>query len=531
MDSEEERIAEAELNHDDLNERGLLSLDGCASNLGLTDELSGKSSAKRKRIAAEQLEVLEEVFRTTHHPSLILRNRIAARLDLSLRSVQIWFQNRRAKAKKNGPQDPYEKESTLLNGTPQLSSPLSLGSRGYKEGDHSRLIEMLTSDESPNKRAKLQQELLRELEKEKQKKDANAKKALQSSSSSPNMTRGEKRERGRLKDKDKTSYSSSNIVSRSAQTNQLSLSVTSTVINYNAPPPSSLPLQYPPLNPNPSGQQSMNNNFHPHPHHNNNNSHNMSSEEQFRQAQLDALQNHIRFDGPTSPLNFSSNTTENEFSVDSFYNSYGEPSSSYSASRPQSQRDYHASEQHYSNPNIQSQHANHMVVNPHPNASVMSYPQYSASGHQPQSYSHTPYSHPHPLHSHNSHLPHNSHNSHLPHHPQILQPSPQSYTSYTPVKEEPADQQASHGHQQPQHLVLTSNPPVKDATETRSATPSSNPVYLMVKNEPFDSSSSSGGLTTQLSHPSSAVMDPSPLTYAPLNYSVPVNSSPFLESN
>ncbi|KAF2069648.1 hypothetical protein CYY_009033 [Polysphondylium violaceum] len=54
---------------------------------------------KRKRISPEQLRILEKIFVTHQHPTLNLRKQLAIELSMTPRSVQIWFQNRRAKAR------------------------------------------------------------------------------------------------------------------------------------------------------------------------------------------------------------------------------------------------------------------------------------------------------------------------------------------------------------------------------------------------------------------------------------------------
>ncbi|KAL1924943.1 uncharacterized protein VTP21DRAFT_4597 [Calcarisporiella thermophila] len=54
---------------------------------------------KRTRASPEQLAVLEDVFATNSSPNSKIREMLAERLGMSERSVQIWFQNRRAKNK------------------------------------------------------------------------------------------------------------------------------------------------------------------------------------------------------------------------------------------------------------------------------------------------------------------------------------------------------------------------------------------------------------------------------------------------
>ncbi|KAI9349863.1 OTP-paired class homeobox protein, partial [Zopfochytrium polystomum] len=51
--------------------------------------------SKRRRATAAQLAVLNSVLATTFFPSTELRQSLAARLGMSPRAVQIWFQNRR----------------------------------------------------------------------------------------------------------------------------------------------------------------------------------------------------------------------------------------------------------------------------------------------------------------------------------------------------------------------------------------------------------------------------------------------------
>jgi len=54
---------------------------------------------KRNRTSPEQLLILEEAFLKNPTPNGQTRDILAERVDMSPRSVQIWFQNRRAKMK------------------------------------------------------------------------------------------------------------------------------------------------------------------------------------------------------------------------------------------------------------------------------------------------------------------------------------------------------------------------------------------------------------------------------------------------
>ena len=53
----------------------------------------------RRRTTKTQFRVLESTFREIPKPNATLRKQISAQLDMPVRAVQIWFQNRRAKAK------------------------------------------------------------------------------------------------------------------------------------------------------------------------------------------------------------------------------------------------------------------------------------------------------------------------------------------------------------------------------------------------------------------------------------------------
>ncbi|KAF9911285.1 hypothetical protein EC991_004183 [Linnemannia zychae] len=57
------------------------------------------TSKKRTRASAEQLAILEDTFLTNQSPNSKVREVLAKKVKMSERSIQIWFQNRRAKVK------------------------------------------------------------------------------------------------------------------------------------------------------------------------------------------------------------------------------------------------------------------------------------------------------------------------------------------------------------------------------------------------------------------------------------------------
>lgn len=84
---------------------------------------------KRKRITPEQLEVLSSLFEYTDTPTFDLREAIGAKLGMSNREVQVWFQNRRAKVNRQRPSTNLPPLSerclplTSQSSVPQLSPP------------------------------------------------------------------------------------------------------------------------------------------------------------------------------------------------------------------------------------------------------------------------------------------------------------------------------------------------------------------------------------------------------------------------
>ena len=103
-----------------------------------------KGKRVRTFITAQQLKVLKSVYLSTPRPDLAERHRISEVTELDMRVVQVWFQNRRAKERRQNHRDknPWINHFNKIAKRRSLSLDLSstIGATSYPEGQVSGKI-------------------------------------------------------------------------------------------------------------------------------------------------------------------------------------------------------------------------------------------------------------------------------------------------------------------------------------------------------------------------------------------------------
>ncbi len=109
-----------------------------SSDSGTKDSQASGRKKKRHRTTPEQLRTLEETYEREKMPNQELRERLAKKLGMTPRRVQIWFQNKRAKEKRSKPSP--RSSLQLHHHQPPSANPVHVNSSEFTQQPNAPLV-------------------------------------------------------------------------------------------------------------------------------------------------------------------------------------------------------------------------------------------------------------------------------------------------------------------------------------------------------------------------------------------------------